>query len=133
MARALFPSRRLPREARRQLRLAFRRGLRLASRGRDLAFELFLVGKSRELIHEEQRLLGRDFEFPSAGPADDLILDTKQVVPQLRELGAVFLARPGRQPILPRAPDPSHAVVGGPPALRALITGLPGFRPVGPL
>src|SRR4029453_6031451 len=50
---------------------------------------------------------------------------------QFRELGAVFLGRPRREPVLPGAPDPPHVVFVGPATLRALIARLTGLGPVG--
>src|SRR5262249_27259192 len=125
---ALFPARRLPGKARRQRRLSFRLRLRFARRHVDLALELFFVRQSLQLVYEHQRVLRRDLELLAARLAGDLVVEAKQVVAQLGELGAVDFIGAGRQPILLGASHPANAVVVGPVALGTLIAAGSRFR-----
>ena len=53
----LLPAARIAREPRRQLRLGFDGRFVLSRCGVDLAFEVVVVGETRDLVHEHQRVL----------------------------------------------------------------------------
>jgi hypothetical protein len=60
----------------------------------------------------------RDFEALPARLAHHLVVDSNQVVAQLRELGAISLVGARRQLVLLLTPDPSHGVFIGTAAAR---------------
>jgi hypothetical protein len=63
----------------------------------------------------------RNLELLPARLAHDLVVDSDQMVAELREFGAVALIRPGRQAIFLHAPDPPHVVFIGAMAARARV------------
>ena len=118
----LLPASGLPREPGWQRRLLVRnRFVRLSRRGADLSLEFFLVGQAGELVYEHQGLVRRDLESLAAGRTRDLVVDAKQVVAQLGELGPVDLVGTGRRLVPLRVSRPSDAVFTGPSTPGALI------------
>ena len=70
----------------------------------------------------------RDLELLAARLADDLVVDTDQVIAQLGELRAIAFVGSWRQPILLDAAHPAHGVFVGAAAARAGTAARTRFR-----
>src|SRR5215210_122118 len=95
-----LPARRLAREPRGDGRFLGRGRFGVARCRRDLAFEVGVVRQARKLIEVDERMLRRNIEFATAGLARDLVVEPQQVIPELRELGAVRIVRASGRAVL---------------------------------
>jgi hypothetical protein len=89
-----------------------------------LAFVFDVPWQSLELIDEEQRVHRRDLKSLAAGLAHHLVVDTNEMVAQLRELCPIAFIGAWRQPILLRPPYPPHRILiraSAPRATQSLV------------